>query len=101
MFKRKVVEQRQTPILCPVHFPASPTVFEKIKQIGADAPEVFAMHFLYTLHHIDGHRACLILEYFFSDFDIENGGNTFLRNISKLMLDYTASHPRRQHPFAI
>jgi hypothetical protein len=29
-------------------------------------------------------------------FNRENGGGTFLRNVSKLLSHYTASHPRRQ-----
>jgi hypothetical protein len=28
----------------------------------------------------------------------EDGGNTFLRNVGKLLPDYMASHPRRQSP---
>jgi hypothetical protein len=27
--------------------------------------------------------------------DTEDGGNTFLRNFSELLSDYTASHPRK------
>jgi hypothetical protein len=30
-------------------------------------------------------------------FDPEDGGNTFLRNVDKYLLDYTASNPRRYY----
>jgi hypothetical protein len=30
-------------------------------------------------------------------FDPEDGGNTFVRNVGKLLPDYITSHPRRQY----
>jgi hypothetical protein len=30
-------------------------------------------------------------------FNLEDEGSTFVRNIDKLVPDYTASHPRRYH----